>query len=166
MVCIFCYYVWKQSNICELKNNSIANIVFTKHVVLWQNIVLFSVVFKLCCSHKFDEMYCIHLQPPSLLQATAMQVVASTLAIFVICILLSVQPFSISWKLLYWTRCRFVQNVVVYHTTISILKANLVNCCVFGLAEPSLLLMVHQQLILMDASLWSCIVIACAKAMQ
>jgi hypothetical protein len=87
-------------------------------------------VFKLWCSQKFNETYCICLQPPSLLRATATQVIVSMLAIFTAGILLSVQPFSISWKLLYWTRWCFVQNVFVSHTTtlLSIWKTNLVNC--------------------------------------
>jgi hypothetical protein len=48
---IFSYYVWKQSNICELKNHSTANIVCTEHVVLWKSVVLFILVLNFA-AHK------------------------------------------------------------------------------------------------------------------
>jgi hypothetical protein len=167
MVFILSYYVWKQSSICELKN-SIVNIVCTEHYELWQNVILISVVFKLYCSQRFGVTNCICLQPTSLLRATATQVVVGILAIFIAGILSSVQPFSVSWKLLYQTRHHFVQNVVAYHTVIllSILKSNLVNCQVFELAEPLSHSIAYDQLMSMDASLWLCIMIACTDAMQ
>lgn len=39
-----------------------------EHVVLWQNIALFSMIFKLCWSQKFEDIYCISLQPTSCMQ--------------------------------------------------------------------------------------------------
>jgi hypothetical protein len=69
--------------------------------------------FKLCLSQKFDETFATSITSVSNCYIGGCQYACD------LChrCINKCSTFSISWKLLYRTRCQIVQNVVAYHTT-------------------------------------------------
>ena len=131
---------------------------------------LYRMVFKLCCCrsllsraasmcqlHHFCNQLLDRCQSILLLGPATMWLAKATLicmpAISVAGMLLSFQLFSLSWKLLKWTKQCFVHSVAMLHVTTFAKETSLVCCWAFGLAEP--LSTAHVNV------LWSCIAITC-----